>query len=337
MKEIIDSWKGWRIEFEQWYGSDCDGACEYSGYSTFDWSIDLAEIIESNMMGWLTGKHSGREYSRTYLLEATVDELKINFTCGYGISLSKNNPSYGYSYSFGRGDYRDVISLIPPGAKEDKISQYETVCCRHKCLLNLRPKDIEVPETIEPVDLGLSVDWAPFNVGALKPEDLGDRFAWSETEPDKEGYSYIRGLQDENGKTMFENGNYKYEFSGLKKYDAAALYWGDGWRTPGKDEISELIYNCEWTWTVQNGREGYNVTGRTGNSIFIPLDINSKDVFGRSGKSYWSSNAYMMPGGSTKGYTLHIRNFIHGDYHNRSIDDYDTAAPMTIRPVRDKK
>ncbi len=32
------------------------------------------------------------------------------------------------------------------------------------------------------VDLGLSVNWATFNVGATKPEEYGDYYAWGETE-----------------------------------------------------------------------------------------------------------------------------------------------------------
>jgi hypothetical protein len=36
------------------------------------------------------------------------------------------------------------------------------------------PKDVAVPEL---VDLGLSVKWASFNLGATKPEEFGDYFA----------------------------------------------------------------------------------------------------------------------------------------------------------------
>jgi hypothetical protein len=38
----------------------------------------------------------------------------------------------------------------------------------------------------EYVDLGLSVKWATCNVGADKPEDYGDYYAWGETEPKSE-------------------------------------------------------------------------------------------------------------------------------------------------------
>ena len=35
----------------------------------------------------------------------------------------------------------------------------------------------------ECIDLGLSVKWATCNVGAIKPEEYGDYYAWGETEP----------------------------------------------------------------------------------------------------------------------------------------------------------
>lgn len=41
----------------------------------------------------------------------------------------------------------------------------------------------------EYVDLGLSVKWATCNVGADKPEEYGDYYAWGELEP-KESYTW---------------------------------------------------------------------------------------------------------------------------------------------------
>ena len=40
----------------------------------------------------------------------------------------------------------------------------------------------------EAVDLGLSLRWATCNIGANRPEEFGDHFAWGETEP-KDEYS----------------------------------------------------------------------------------------------------------------------------------------------------
>jgi hypothetical protein len=56
----------------------------------------------------------------------------------------------------------------------------------------------EIPDTpvtppaetqYEAVDLGLSVKWASFNVGATSPEEYGGYYAWGETE-EKENYDW---------------------------------------------------------------------------------------------------------------------------------------------------
>lgn len=48
-----------------------------------------------------------------------------------------------------------------------------------------KSKDDPQIETQKTVDLDLSVNWAICNVGATKPEEYGDYFAWSETTPKK--------------------------------------------------------------------------------------------------------------------------------------------------------
>ena len=53
--------------------------------------------------------------------------------------------------------------------------------------------------------------------------------------------------------------------------DAAAVNWGGAWRMPTEAEQDELRDNCTWTWTTQNGKNGYRVTGRNGKSIFLPI------------------------------------------------------------------
>ena len=41
------------------------------------------------------------------------------------------------------------------------------------------------------VDLGLSVNWATCNIGASKPEEYGNYYAWGETQAkDKDDYSW---------------------------------------------------------------------------------------------------------------------------------------------------
>ena len=51
--------------------------------------------------------------------------------------------------------------------------------------------------------------------------------------------------------------------------DAAYIATDGIYRMPTKTEGDELINNCTWTWSTQNGVNGYTVEGN-GNSIFIP-------------------------------------------------------------------
>ncbi len=340
MDELIKAWKGWRIEIEQVYGSDHDGVTDYSEFSTYDWSVDISEIIKEQCMGWLTGD-ADMKYSQIYIEDITPEKMSIHFTCGYAIDLSWQRMSYGYHYSFGRGDYTDKISIVPEHKVQKKIAKYEgqKVHWYHLCLDRLKISQMApVPENLYSADLGLSVYWAPFNIGANKPEEFGCRFAWGMTVPNKEGYGYWRGLKDDNGKDMFNGkGDSDYHFSGLKEYDAATAIWGKGWRVPTPEEVKELLYKCTWQWTTENGQTGYKVTGPTGEWIFLPLDMDSQDVFGRSGTIYWVADAYMQPGGSTRGTTLELCNYINGKYDNYHIYDSSTESRYFIRPVCDKK
>ncbi|GEM_PF-1270060 len=122
------------------------------------------------------------------------------------------------------------------------------------------------------VDLGLSVKWASFNIGASAPEDYGWYLAWGETRP-KAQYDWNTYFDSVNGSdSNFSN----YNNHGGKRIlssenDAATVNWGAPWRMPTISEFEELIEKCDWTWTTLNGVIGYKVSSRTnGNCIFLP-------------------------------------------------------------------
>lgn len=160
----------------------------------------------------------------------------------------------------------------------------------------------------EYVDLGLSVKWATCNVGATKPEEYGDYFAWGETEP-----YYEAGYAQENPQAHWKDGktsgytwtNYKFRTSGdlfsnvkFSKYNTSSSYgsvdnnttldleddvahvqWGGTWRMPTKADWDNLQNKCTWKWygsgnTEFNGVAGYKVTsnieGYTDRFIFLP-------------------------------------------------------------------
>lgn len=156
-----------------------------------------------------------------------------------------------------------------------------------------------IPNGHEYVDLGLPSGtlWATCNVGATTPEDYGNYYAWGETST-KETYSWDTYFDTNDGGSTFS----KYNNNGGKTVldpedDAAHVNWGGSWRMPTKAEWQELIDNCTWTWTTQNGVNGYKVTsnkaGYTDKFIFLPAAgyRNASDLsdVGSNGL-YWSSS-----------------------------------------------
>ena len=167
----------------------------------------------------------------------------------------------------------------------------------------------------EAVDLGLSVKWATFNVGASSPEEYGDYFAWGEVEP---YYSSQDPLTWKDGKTGYTWDSYKWcngSEESLTKYNTSAwrgtvdnktvleaeddvvhVKLGGSWRMPTVAEWTELRENCTWTWTTQNGVNGRLVTSnKNGNSIFLPAAGTwVGPVLNGAGSNgyYWSSSLF---------------------------------------------
>ena len=169
----------------------------------------------------------------------------------------------------------------------------------------------------EYVDLGLPSGtlWATCNVGATAPEAYGNYYAWGETET-KTNYTWSNYKFTTDGGTTFT----KYNATDGKiildpEDDAAAVNWGGKWRMPTQAKWTELRENCTWTWTSLNGTNGYEVKGKNGNSIFLPMagindnGLDAVDEFG----FYWTSarhdteiyaNDIEMDGGSeSRGYS----------------------------------
>ena len=156
------------------------------------------------------------------------------------------------------------------------------------------------------VDLGLSVKWATMNVGASKAEDYGSYFAWGETTTKNtynwSTYKYCNGSSStltkycnnsSYGNNGFTDNKTQLELSD----DAARVNWDGSWRMPTDAEWTELREQCTWTWTTQNGKNGYKVTskksGYTNNSIFLPAAgyrYDSSLGYAGSYGDYWSSS-----------------------------------------------
>ncbi|MBO7183017.1 MAG: InlB B-repeat-containing protein, partial [Bacteroidales bacterium] len=169
------------------------------------------------------------------------------------------------------------------------------------------------------VDLGLSVKWAAYEIGANSATELGDFFAWGETQPKKaysrDTYKFaVPYKSPEYGNTEYELTKYNLDpnseyYDGKTTLDliddVAHMAWGGNWRMPTADECEELIEKCEWTGTEYFGVEGYDVKGPNGNRIFLPNMWNRDMPYQDYTWLYrWSSDclnnthyyAYMMAG-----------------------------------------
>lgn len=163
--------------------------------------------------------------------------------------------------------------------------------------------------THEYVDLGLSVNWATCNVGAYKPEEYGDYYAWGETIT-KDYYDWIY-YKFEAG-DGFASDLLFNKYVSLSNYsngvidgkmvldpedDVAHIKWDGSWRMPTKAELEELCDSCTWNWTTLNGVNGYMVTGKKpgyeDHSIFLPaVGCIWYDRNGYEGKcAYYSSSS----------------------------------------------
>lgn len=107
-----------------------------------------------------------------------------------------------------------------------------------------------IPPSHECVDMMVCnhLRWATMNVGATTPSEIGEEYDWEQ---------------------------------------ASHLLWGNHFRMPTEAEWDSLRVNCQWEWTEQDGRPGYNVKSeKTGNSIFLPANVTSGQG------TYWSSTSY---------------------------------------------
>ena len=145
------------------------------------------------------------------------------------------------------------------------------------------------------IDMGTSVKWAAYNVGASSPEEYGDYYAWGEVAT-KSKYNWSTYLdspsRDGNSFTKYYNNGGKTKLD--PENDAAHVKWGESWRMPTDDEWRELKEQCYWEWTTHNSINGRMVYSfDTGYKIFLPA-AGSRDGTNLSNVGsvgiYWSSS-----------------------------------------------
>ena len=191
----------------------------------------------------------------------------------------------------------------------------------------------------EYIDLGLPSGtlWATCNVGADRPEDYGNYYAWGETQPkDKYNwttYQYCEGWSSDFTKyctssSLGYNGFVDNLTVLQPEDDAATVNWGNGWCMPTADQLRELRDNTEHVWTMQNGVYGRLFTANNGNSLFLPA------------AGLWTSELGSMGDyGSCWSKSLNTDQSAAAWFFYYNSDDYSMAnagryVGRSVRPVR---
>ena len=284
------------------------GATTPEGYGTaLDWSnvdkikqqwgdewttpsqTDFAEL--KNQCTWSkTTKAGVAGYSVT---GPNGNKIFLPFSGWYIMGQTYQVGTIGYYWTTTPGNGEFAVALCINSDMVDVSSTYNTEIIKAM----VRPvsaegkKKEQETQPKEYVDLALpsGTKWATYNIGATKPEDYGDYFAWGEVTT-KSSYSwdtYRYGTEESISKYT---GAYAMTLEAGD--DAATMNWGEDWRMPTYTEMNELRKNCTWTYTTLNGVKGYVVKGKNGNTIFLPqagMKIYSYSSNADQGR-YWTSS-----------------------------------------------
>ena len=322
---------------------------QYYGFKTEIVKVDISPLYMSELVKQSTTKDEDEDLILTsvkikldYMSEE--DKIDIHNSGDYGVCISQEGKKEYYSAldpNNNNDEFHITLNLPFKDFKEQKNGKYiyegDLKFYTYKTTLGIkelrdeRTLEITYPDDEKWVDLGLSVLWAAYNVGATSPEEYGGYYAWGETE-EKSRYTW------ENYKLKSFKGS---EISGTS-YDVAHVKWGDGARMPTHDELEELIKNCSYIAGTYNGIRGIYVIGLNGNNIFLPCagEISSDRNFEEGEEGFYWSSSY--EGGSRMRYAYHIM-FV-ADHHETWLgigyggQDGDTRyIGSSVRPVKDKE
>ena len=158
------------------------------------------------------------------------------------------------------------IALIEQDGKVTALRDGETSIsatagnCSTRCKITVK---IKQPEAI---DLGISVKWASFDLGASSDLDEGNKYAWGETSVKSSytwgTYKWCKGTDESLTKYCYDS---FYGYNGFtdtltileKSDDAASVNLGGTWRMPTSLEIGELLDNCDVDWVNEGEYNKY--------------------------------------------------------------------------------
>ena len=297
--------------------------------------------------------------------EVTLRDKSVSLKFGHVMAMLRYfipSGSVKYEYSFSGEDFTPYLMgtadgkdefrfLFKPGCvldvcvkfvKDKKLYKFETGNSKNIFPINteaghcyfLDEHAAKVPYSTA-VDMGTSVMWASFNIGA---ED--DDTATADNISGLPGYYFMWGVNQTTssfGNSSYTNYNNSftagtkpkelpagYDYSGDVIYDAARNTWGGEWRTPTWEEWQELYSVC----TYQVGPKKITLTSKNGNTLVFPYQgyNNGTTVTQPEFGYYWSSSS--NPDNVAKAVSTMFRNT------NTAPAKHSNADRDTGRPSR---
>lgn len=114
------------------------------------------------------------------------------------------------------------------------------------------------------VDLGLSVKWALYSVGATDVRQNGMTFAWGDPTRKTITSAWSRN---------WFMAPFRESICGDPKTDMATYSWGNRWRLPKAEECYELLNQCDWYQVQFHGQTMVKIVGPNDNYMLVPPDF----------------------------------------------------------------
>ena len=204
-------------------------------------------------------------------------------------------------------------------------------------------KDSGTVDGHEYVDLGLPSGtlWATCNLGASRPEDYGNYYAWGETKPQPSNtyswssYKYAKGnnfnLTKYCSKSEYGHNGFRDNLTTLQGTDdPATANWGSAWRSPSYTQWDELLKNTTQKWTTQNGVKGLLFTSRkNGRVLFLPSS-------GTAGISDFASISFYLSRSIHNNRQDEALGFCMVNQYKCDLGSISRCYGCTVRPVHEK-
>ena len=223
------------------------------------------------------------------------------------------------------GDYQIMATLSAPDETTYTGKRYWVATS------NAEPLHTPASEPAPAVDLGLSVMWAAWNVGATNTSDPGCYFLYGQPEGLWNGFSQT-----------------DYDICGVEGRDIALTHWGKGWRMPTQAEIQELLENCQVDYNSSDSRIYRLTSYNNGRSLQFPLSRytrlteSAQGIYAVSGEAF-DYESWLLSGervnGQIAAYSLYNR---YTSYLPDYTTEYDSDGNpfnwyyiFSVRPVYD--